>query len=183
MILAKPKTLFTPALGLSILIHGIILFSTFPKSEGLEDLTEKLGFKSSRITISSILTNQTKKIVTPKLVTPKVQKTTETKSTQSQILEPVSQQRSEVKSFDEAIIKNTPPTYPRIARKRGWQGEVELLMHITPNGIVKTIDVLSSTAHIILTKSAVESAKSWLFSPSSNQLPYQVKKVIKYQLK
>lgn len=90
---------------------------------------------------------------------------------------------SQVKTFEESIIKNTPPTYPRVARKRGWQGDVELLIHVSSKGQVKSIDVLSSNAHQVLTKSAVESAKSWAFVPSQDQLDYKVRKVIKYQLK
>lgn len=183
MILAKPKTLFTPALGLSLLVHAALLFSVFPKPQAIDALTAQLGFEPSRITISSILTSEPIKKVIPKTVRPRKSEPALSAPVQNKKSEAVLKQNSQVKTFDEAIIKNTPPTYPRIARKRGWQGEVELLIHVTAKGAVKTIDVLKSNAHSVLTKSAVKSAKTWLFSPSKNQLPYQVKKIIKYQLK
>jgi TonB family protein len=182
MILAKAKMTFTPALALSLLLHSVLLFSLFPKAGQMDLLTDDLSFERGRIVISSILMRDAVQKKVPSAPSIPKENTIPLKPVKKQ--EIVAQEQSSVvRSFEKSIIKNTPPTYPRVARKRGWQGDVELLIHVSAKGIVKKIDILKSNAHIVLKKSAVKSARSWLFNPSENQLPYQVRKTIKFQLK
>ncbi len=183
MFFTKPRIIFNKAWVLSFLLHGLILFFVFPKSQGIKEITAKLGFNPSRFTISSILNTKTKPKLAPSVKPIKKALPKESKTVDKTLPIEPSKDASQVKTFEESIIKNTPPNYPRIARKRGWQGDVELLIHVSSKGLVKNIDVLSSNAHQVLTKSAVESAKSWAFVPSQDQLDYKVRKVIKYQLK
>lgn len=44
--------------------------------------------------------------------------------------------------------------YPRIARQRGWEGEVILAFILKPNGNIETIEIHKSSGHAILDRSA-----------------------------
>lgn len=68
--------------------------------------------------------------------------------------------------------KNIPPPYPAIARKRGYQGTVELSVFITAEGIVEKLEISQSSGHRILDRQALKYVKKWLFEPgSTNQVP------------
>lgn len=175
---------FTQALALSLLVHLVMLVSLGSRPENQSFISKNLGFETGRIIIKSILTSEPiKKVVAPlpfEKASPVKPKSTK-KALPLQKQKPV--QSSIVKSFDESIIKNTPPPYPRVARKRGWQGSVELLIKVSATGKVSSVNILKSNAHEVLTKSAVASAMGWLFNPSTDKLPYQVKKLVVYKLK
>lgn len=49
-------------------------------------------------------------------------------------------------------------TYPRLARKRGWQGEVTLSLRIERDGLVSHIQVAQTSGYRILDASALQSA-------------------------
>jgi len=60
---------------------------------------------------------------------------------------------------------NPPPSYPIIARKRGYQGNVVLEVLINKQGKVIDLRVFSSSGYSILDKTAIASVKKWLFEP------------------
>jgi protein TonB len=60
---------------------------------------------------------------------------------------------------------NPPPSYPIIARKRGYQGNVVLEVLIDKQGKVIDLRVFSSSGYSILDKTAIASVKKWLFEP------------------
>ncbi len=60
---------------------------------------------------------------------------------------------------------NPPPSYPIIARKRGYQGNVVLEVLINKQGKVIDFRVFSSSGYSILDKTAIASVKNWLFEP------------------
>ncbi len=60
---------------------------------------------------------------------------------------------------------NPPPSYPIIARKRGYQGNVVLEVLIDKRGKVLDLRIFSSSGHSILDKTAIFSVKKWLFEP------------------
>ena len=60
---------------------------------------------------------------------------------------------------------NPPPSYPIIARKRGYQGDVVLEVLIDKQGKVIDLKVFSSSGYSILDKTAIASVKKWLFKP------------------
>jgi len=47
--------------------------------------------------------------------------------------------------------------YPRLAQRRGWQGEVQLSLRIKANGELSKIQVLHSSGHQVLDEAAMES--------------------------
>lgn len=61
--------------------------------------------------------------------------------------------------------ENSPPEYPRIARKRGYQGMVILDVQVTRNGKVGDLRVYESSGYPVLDRSATTSVKDWLFEP------------------
>lgn len=61
---------------------------------------------------------------------------------------------------------NPPPHYPRVARRRQYQGTVMLDVQVTVDGQVAQVRVAESSGYPILDKSAVKSVKEWHFTPA-----------------
>jgi len=79
----------------------------------------------------------------------------------------------------------TVPRYPRIARRRGYQGIVVLKVLVSERGEVEDIQVLKSSGFSILDKSAVKEVKKWRFIPAKRgdtPVSCWVEIPIKYQL-
>ncbi len=62
--------------------------------------------------------------------------------------------------------RNPKPPYPRIARRRRYEGVVVLKVEILPNGRVGELRVRRSSGHHILDKSALKTVKKWRFIPA-----------------
>ena len=62
--------------------------------------------------------------------------------------------------------KNPPISYPRRARKRGYEGTVVLEVLVDRNGKVDDLRILASSGYGILDRSAVKSVKTWSFKPA-----------------
>jgi protein TonB len=60
------------------------------------------------------------------------------------------------------------PSYPRIARDRGWEGQVLLSVNIDPQGNVTAVQVVNSSGYDVLDESAKEKAWSWKFESSDS---------------
>ncbi len=61
---------------------------------------------------------------------------------------------------------NPPPRYPRLARKRKYQGVVILEVFVNRDGSVGDTKVFKSSGYAILDKSAMKSVKKWEFEPA-----------------
>ncbi|MBW1821696.1 MAG: energy transducer TonB [Deltaproteobacteria bacterium] len=80
---------------------------------------------------------------------------------------------------------NPPPSYPIIARKRGYQGNVVLEVLINKQGKVIDFRVFSSSGYSILDKTAIASVKKWLFQPGmrgSDKIEMWVRVPIRFKL-
>ena len=80
---------------------------------------------------------------------------------------------------------NPPPSYPIIARKRGYQGNVVLEVLIDKRGKVLDLRIFSSSGHSILDKTAIASVKKWLFEPGmrgSDKIEMWVRIPIRFKL-
>ena len=62
--------------------------------------------------------------------------------------------------------KNPHPTYPLIARKKGWEGRVLIQAEIDRKGNVSKIRVLESSGFKILDNASLETLKKWKFTPA-----------------
>lgn len=61
--------------------------------------------------------------------------------------------------------RNPPPRYPRLARKRKYQGVVILEVFVNQEGSVGDIKVFKSSGYAILDKTAMKTVKKWEFEP------------------
>ena len=80
---------------------------------------------------------------------------------------------------------NPPPSYPIIARKRGYQGNVVLEVLINKQGKVIDFRIFSSSGYSILDKTAIASVKKWLFEPGmrgSDKIDMWVRVPIRFKL-
>ena len=61
--------------------------------------------------------------------------------------------------------ENPKPYYPRIARRRGYQGTVVLRVEVLANGRVGRVELEKSSGYSSLDNSALKSVKDWRFIP------------------
>jgi len=61
--------------------------------------------------------------------------------------------------------ENPPPRYPRIARKRGYQGTVVLEVLVDRDGEVEDLKVYRSSGYKALDRAALSSVRHWIFTP------------------
>jgi len=81
--------------------------------------------------------------------------------------------------------ENAPPTYPEIARVRGYEGIVLVFAEILPDGRVGNMKIRKSSGYAILDQSAIEAVKPWKFEPakkSGNPFTVWVELPIKFIL-
>jgi len=85
-----------------------------------------------------------------------------------------------------AYRKNPRPEYPRIARRRGYQGTVLLEVLVNKAGKVDDLRILQSSGYRMLDRSALQSVKTWLFEPGSigdQKVDMWVRVPVRFELK
>ncbi len=73
-------------------------------------------------------------------------------------------------SLVEAVphYRNNPlPEYPRLARRKHWEGVVWLLVDVSPEGRVDDLQVEETSGHKLLDRAAERTVKRWQFSPAT----------------
>jgi protein TonB len=81
--------------------------------------------------------------------------------------------------------ENPPPRYPRIARRKGYEGTVVLEVLVNPEGRVADSRIFRSCGHSVLDKAAMKSIRNWLFEPGmrgDKKVEMWVKVPIRFQL-
>ena len=81
---------------------------------------------------------------------------------------------------------NPSPKYPRIARIRGYQGNVLLDVLVNKNGKVNDLKIYRSSGYPILDRAAASSVKHWLFEPGmigENKVNMWVRVPIRFELR
>lgn len=63
------------------------------------------------------------------------------------------------------VANGTPPAYPRMSRRLGEEGWVELAFDVRQNGEVVGFAMASSSGSARLEAAALEAARTWRFSP------------------
>lgn len=66
---------------------------------------------------------------------------------------------------DEVLRERRPPHYPALARRRGWEGTVQLRARIDRRGRVTEVEVLASAGKPVLDEAAIDAVRRWLFNP------------------
>jgi protein TonB len=69
-------------------------------------------------------------------------------------------------SFDAAYLKNPPPAYPLMSRRREEQGKVLLRVHVSAEGTASQALVHVSSGHPRLDEAAVQAVLQWRFVPA-----------------
>ena len=64
-------------------------------------------------------------------------------------------------------LKNPAPSYPRGARRKGYEGNVILEVLVDEKGNVIELKVSESSGYKSLDKSALSSVRKWLFEPGT----------------
>ena len=81
---------------------------------------------------------------------------------------------------------NPKPRYPKVARKRGYEGEVKLKVFVLANGKVGKIEIIRPSGHEILDQSAPKAVRDWVFVPgkeNGKEISSWVTVPITFQLK
>ncbi|MBW1783803.1 MAG: TonB family protein [Deltaproteobacteria bacterium] len=66
-----------------------------------------------------------------------------------------------------AYRRNPRPAYPKMAKRRGYEGTVLLEVLVNSAGKVDDLRLLKSSGYRVLDRSAMKSVKNWLFEPGS----------------
>lgn len=81
---------------------------------------------------------------------------------------------NETSSFSTSLVEAIPhyrsnplPEYPRLARKKHWEGVVWLLVDVSADGLVEDLDVEKTCGHKVLDRAAERTVKRWQFSPAT----------------
>lgn len=82
-------------------------------------------------------------------------------------------------------LDNPRPPYPTLARRRGWEGLVVLLVWVNELGLAQSVALHQSSGHDILDQSALNTVKSWRFVPArrgGHTVPASVQVPIRFTL-
>jgi TonB family protein len=83
------------------------------------------------------------------------------------IAQPTSFCQQEEQEVRRKIINKTLPTYPELARRMNIRGTVRVGVVITPNGSVKSTNVIGGNA--LLAVAAVDAIRKWKYEPASGE--------------
>ncbi len=64
------------------------------------------------------------------------------------------------------LSKNAAPQYPRVARERGYEGDVLLEVAILSNGTCNNIRIIKSSGYRLLDRAAIKAVRKWEFTPA-----------------
>jgi protein TonB len=62
---------------------------------------------------------------------------------------------------------NPPPSYPRQARERGWQGTTWLQVEVLADGNPGLVKVVRTSGYIMLDEASVQTVRAWRFQPAT----------------
>ncbi len=65
------------------------------------------------------------------------------------------------------LLQAVRPQYPLVAKRRGWEGETLLTLHVDARGRVAKATVARSSGHAILDRAAARCAAAWRFEAAT----------------
>jgi periplasmic protein TonB len=68
--------------------------------------------------------------------------------------------------FDVAGLDNPWPDYPRLARRRGQEGEALLAVTVLADGAPSAVELRTSSGYALLDEAALEAVRRWRFLPA-----------------
>ena len=69
-------------------------------------------------------------------------------------------------SFNAAYLRNPPPAYPALSRRRGEKGTVVLRVHVSRQGAAEEVQARTSSGSAALDEAALEAVRQWRFVPA-----------------
>jgi periplasmic protein TonB len=85
----------------------------------------------------------------------------------------------------DAKSRNREPVYPPDAVRRAEQGAVILLIHVSPEGLASSVDVMESSGHASLDRAARDAVAAWHFLPAvkdGRPIPFDMPLRVTFQL-
>jgi protein TonB len=62
---------------------------------------------------------------------------------------------------------NPTPSYPRLARERGWQGTTWLRVEVKTDGSAGRVEILKTSGHPLLDETSMRAVRAWRFNPAT----------------
>jgi periplasmic protein TonB len=73
--------------------------------------------------------------------------------------------RQAADSATPVVVRNTPPVYPALARRKGWEGMVMVRVEVGADGRVESAHVARGSGYGVLDQAAVRAVRGWRFRP------------------
>lgn len=68
--------------------------------------------------------------------------------------------------FDLAYLNNPAPAYPPLSRRLREEGRVVLRVLVSPDGLVESLEVMTTSGHARLDETALAAVRRWRFVPA-----------------
>ena len=84
------------------------------------------------------------------------------------------------------LYRENPPGYPRIARRRGYQGTVILDVLVDETGRAREVQTAETSGHAVLDRAAKAAVATWRFEPGrrgGDPIQMWVKVPVRFELK
>ncbi|MFQ6033652.1 MAG: energy transducer TonB [Candidatus Bipolaricaulia bacterium] len=80
---------------------------------------------------------------------------------------------------------NPPPSYPEVARRRGYEGTVLLAVRVRKDGGVAAAQIAETSGYEVLDRAAVRAVRAWRFRPArrgEEPVEMEVRVPVRFQL-
>ncbi len=95
---------------------------------------------------------------------------------------PTQSLKSGTVDFDQSIVTFAQPNYPKLAQRRGLEGNVTIRLGVSPEGLPVTPVVIKSSGHQSLDQAALNATSYWRFQKHSSFDLIYVEKIIVFKL-
>lgn len=68
--------------------------------------------------------------------------------------------------FNAEYLRNPPPRYPLLARRRGEEGTVTLRVHVRRDGVPSSVGLEKTSGSSALDNAALDAVRAWRFAPA-----------------
>jgi len=146
--------------------------------------------KQERVRVSKPMVSSKRVAIKQQKRTSKVQREVQREKVEvkKRELAPKPDERKEIKTGNQnsvlsraafpAVKNGFTPTYPRLARRYGYEGRVELKVLVSVAGKVIQVDIHKSSGYAILDKSAIRQIKEIPFSPALSKKGSPIESVV-----
>ena len=140
--------------------HGLVIENTTLKSQNSMDREAIQSLQNVNSNLKHIL-DQTKKEMTE--LQAKLEKSLQTSRAS------LATGNAMDESNPTPAAGNPKPIYPKIAIRRGIEGDVSLRVMLTASGVVSSVTVEKPSGSRLLDAAAVSAVKKWQFNPAMHQ--------------